>query len=44
MKIKPEHYKAMKDAIDGLLASHPHLVDDYKHGRFPRSDGVQDLT
>lgn len=44
MKIKPEHYKAMKDAIDTLLASHPHLVDDYKHGRFPRSDRVQDLN
>lgn len=44
MKIKPEHYKVMKDAIDSLLASHPHLVDDYKYGRFHNSTKVTDLN
>ena len=44
MKIKPEHYKTMKDAIDNLLASNPYLVDDYKHGRFRNSAKVTDLN
>lgn len=44
MKIKPEHYKVMKDAIDLWLADFPSLVDDYEHGRFPNYRSVTDLN
>jgi len=43
MKIKSEHLKHLKEAIDSTLAKYPNLVEEYEQGRFPRSDKVTDL-
>ena len=43
MKIRQEHLSTLKTNIDEILAKYPSLVDEYEHGKFPRSDKVKDL-
>lgn len=44
MKIQTEILIDLSDAIFDLLAAHPHLIDVYAHGIFPRAQSVKDLN
>lgn len=43
MKIKPEHYKYLSDAITAVLDRNPTAVARYERGDFPRATAVKDL-
>lgn len=42
-KITLEHQAIIKNAIDGVLAKYPNIVEEYNLGNFARSDEVKDL-
>lgn len=44
MKIQTELLTELSDAIFGLLAERPYLIDLYAHGIFPRAQSVKDLN
>jgi GH24 family phage-related lysozyme (muramidase) len=43
MKIKPNHYAFMNDAIQKVLTDNPNAVVNYQSGNFPNSDKVKNL-
>lgn len=43
MKMKPEHFSHLKQAIEKVLQENPDVVEKYETGKFLRSDKVKDL-
>jgi len=43
LKIKKEHQKIIKDAVDNVLEKYPNIADEYEKGNFVRSDKVKCL-
>lgn len=44
LKIKPEHFEALKKAVKTVLEKNPEAVERYETGQFLRSDRVKDLN
>ncbi|MCH8329311.1 MAG: carbon-nitrogen hydrolase family protein [Nanoarchaeota archaeon] len=43
MKIKPEHLKVIRDAVNVILERNPNAVQTYETVQFPKSERVKDL-
>ena len=44
MKMKSEHYQALKTAIAAVLEAYPELPDRYRNGQYPNADRTKDLN